>query len=153
MADTIRPYSEIGYLVADRIATITLSRPDQLNAFTQVMRDELIDAFDRADSDDDVRVVVVTGRGRAFCAGADLSAGSDTFNADRRQRSGTARTIDGGKTPVESMYMWTAKPNCLMLLAHWRRLADSRAAWTGAYDYFGWKAIKRTQPVFGRKTA
>jgi enoyl-CoA hydratase/carnithine racemase len=95
VADTIRPYSEIDYLVADRIATITLSRPDQLNAFTQVMRDELIDAFDRADSDDDVRAVVVTGRGRAFCAGADLSAGGDTFNADRRQRSGTAKTIDG----------------------------------------------------------
>ena len=97
MAHTNRPYSEIGYLVADRIATITLSRPDQLNAFTPVMRDELIDAFDRADSDDDVRAVVVTGRGRAFCAGADLSAGSDTFNADRRQRSGTttAKTIDG----------------------------------------------------------
>ena len=96
MTDAIRPYSEIDYLVADRIATITLSRPDQLNAFTQVMRDELIDAFDRADSDDDVRAVVVTGRGRAFCAGADLSSGSDTFNADRRQRSGpAAKTIDG----------------------------------------------------------
>ena len=49
MADMIRPYSEIGYLVAGRIATITLSRPDQLNAFTAVMRDELIDAFDRAE--------------------------------------------------------------------------------------------------------
>ena len=96
MADTIRPYSEIDYLAADRVATITLSRPDQLNAFTQVMRDELIDAFDRADSDDDVRAVIVTGRGRAFCAGADLSTGGDTFNADRRQRSGaTAKTIDG----------------------------------------------------------
>jgi enoyl-CoA hydratase/carnithine racemase len=96
VTDTIRPYSQIDYLVADRIATITLSRPDQLNAFTQVMRDELIDAFDRADSDDDVRAVVVTGRGRAFCAGADLSSGSDTFNADRRQRSGSAaKTIDG----------------------------------------------------------
>jgi enoyl-CoA hydratase/carnithine racemase len=96
VADTIRPYAEVDYLVADRVATITLSRPDQLNAFTQVMRGELIDAFDRADSDDDVRAVVVTGRGRAFCAGADLSAGSDTFNADRRRRSGaTATTIDG----------------------------------------------------------
>jgi len=96
VADTIRPYSEIDYLVADRIATITLSRPDQLNAFTEVMRDELIEAFDRADSDDDVRAVVVTGRGRAFCAGADLSSGRDTFNADRRQRSrATAKTIDG----------------------------------------------------------
>ena len=96
MTDTIRSYSEIGYLVADRIATITLSRPDRLNAFTQVMRDELIDAFDQADSDDNVRAVVVTGRGRAFCAGADLAAGGDTFNADRRRRSGaTAETIDG----------------------------------------------------------
>jgi len=46
VADTIRPYSEIDYLVADRISTITLSRLDQLNAFTHVMRDELIDAFD-----------------------------------------------------------------------------------------------------------
>ena len=82
MAATIPPYSEIEYLVADRIATITLNRPDRLNAFTQVMRDELIGAFDQADSDDDVRAVVVTGRGRAFCAGADLSAGGDTFNAD-----------------------------------------------------------------------
>jgi enoyl-CoA hydratase/carnithine racemase len=94
--DTVRPYSQIDYLAADRIATITLSRPDQLNAFTQVMRDELIDAFDRADSDDDVRAVVVTGRGRAFCAGADLSGGGDTFNAERRRRSGaTTKTIDG----------------------------------------------------------
>src|SRR5205814_7743651 len=84
------------YLVADRVATITLSRPDRLNAFTLVMRDELIDAFDRTDADDDVRVVVVTGRGRGFCAGADLAAGGDTFNADRRQRSGAAvETIDG----------------------------------------------------------
>jgi enoyl-CoA hydratase/carnithine racemase len=96
VADTTRPYSQIEYLVADRVATIILSRPDQLNAFTRVMRDELIDAFDRADSDDDVRAVVVTGRGRAFCAGADLSGGGDTFNADRRQPSGAAaETIDG----------------------------------------------------------
>ena len=96
MADAIQAYSEIDYLVADRIATIVLSRPDKLNAFTQVMRDELIDAFDRADADDDVRAVVVTGRGRAFCAGADLSGGGDTFNAGRRRQSGaTAETIDG----------------------------------------------------------
>ncbi|MGH3257143.1 MAG: crotonase/enoyl-CoA hydratase family protein [Streptosporangiaceae bacterium] len=96
MTDAIRSYSQIDYLVDDRVATIILSRPDKLNAFTQVMRDELIDAFDRADSDDDVRAVVVTGRGRAFCAGADLSGGGDTFNADRRRQSETApETIDG----------------------------------------------------------
>ena len=65
MADTIRPYSEIDYRVVDRIATITLDRPDQLNAFTAVMRDELIDAFGRADSDDDVRAgLSLAGDGR-----------------------------------------------------------------------------------------
>jgi enoyl-CoA hydratase/carnithine racemase len=96
VADTTRPYAEIGYVVADRIATITLSRPDKLNAFTHVMRGELIGAFDQADADDDVRAVVVTGQGRAFCAGADLAQGGDTFNAGRRQSPGAPReTIDG----------------------------------------------------------
>jgi enoyl-CoA hydratase/carnithine racemase len=73
---------QIAYEVVERIATITLDRPDQLNAFTAQMADELIAAFDRADSDDDVRVVVVTGRGRGFCAGADLSAGGGTFDPE-----------------------------------------------------------------------
>ena len=81
MADTSQRYSEIDYVVADRIATITLNRPAKLNAFTHVMRGELIGAFDQADADDDVRAVVVTGQGRAFCAGADLAQGGDTFNA------------------------------------------------------------------------
>ena len=54
-------------------------RPEQLNAFTGTMMYELIDAFDRTDGDDDVRAVIVTGRGRGFCAGADLSGGGDTF--------------------------------------------------------------------------
>jgi enoyl-CoA hydratase/carnithine racemase len=73
-------YSEIEYSVSDRIATITLDRPERLNAFTLVMRGELIDAFDRTDADDDVRAVVVTGRGRGFCAGADLGLGAGTFD-------------------------------------------------------------------------
>ena len=95
--DTAGQYSQIGYLVADGIATVTLRRPDKLNAFTHVMRGELIDAFDRTDADDEVRAVVVTGEGRAFCAGADLSGGGDTFNAEQRQRAGTisAETIGG----------------------------------------------------------
>jgi enoyl-CoA hydratase/carnithine racemase len=74
----------IRYESADRVATITLDRPDRLNAFTRQMRDELVQAFGRANADDEVRVVIVTGAGRAFCAGADLSAGTATFNYAKR---------------------------------------------------------------------
>lgn len=66
-------FRAIRYEVGDGIATITLHRPEQLNAFTDVMRDELVQAFDLSDHDDDVKTVIVTGSGRAFCAGADLS--------------------------------------------------------------------------------
>jgi len=73
-------YTQITYEVADSIATITLSRPERMNAFTDVMMREVIDAFDQVDADDDVRVVIVTGSGdRAFCAGADLGGGGGTF--------------------------------------------------------------------------
>jgi enoyl-CoA hydratase/carnithine racemase len=73
-------FEQIRYDVADHIATVTLHRPDRMNAFTGRMMHELIEAFDRADADDGVRAVIVTGAGRAFCAGADLSAGGDTFS-------------------------------------------------------------------------
>jgi enoyl-CoA hydratase/carnithine racemase len=73
-------YTQITYDVTDRIATITLNRPEQLNAFTGTMMYEMIDAFDRVDADDDVRAVIVTGAGRGFCAGADLSGGGETFS-------------------------------------------------------------------------
>src|SRR3954464_12031370 len=77
-------YEQIRYEVADSVLTITLDRPDRLNAFIPTMLGELLDAFDRADAGDDVRAVVVTGEGRAFCAGADLEAGGSTF--DYRER-------------------------------------------------------------------
>ncbi len=77
-------YETILYQVQDRILTITLNRPDKLNAFTPTMQHELIDAFDCADRDDNVRAVIVTGAGRAFCAGADLSVGAATFDRDAR---------------------------------------------------------------------
>jgi enoyl-CoA hydratase/carnithine racemase len=67
-------YSQIDYQVSEKIATITLNRPEKMNAFTGTMMNEIIDAMDRVDGDDDVRAVVFTGAGeRAFCAGADLT--------------------------------------------------------------------------------
>lgn len=76
-------FTQIRYAVADRIATVTLDRPDHRNAFSGTMADELVRAAGAADADDEVRVVLVTGAGRDFCVGADLSGGRDTFNADR----------------------------------------------------------------------
>lgn len=73
-------YTQIIYEVTDHVATVTLNRPEQLNAFTGLMMRELIHAFDTVDADDDVRVVIVTGAGRGFCAGADLSSGGETFS-------------------------------------------------------------------------
>ena len=77
-------YEQILYDVKDHILTITLNRPDKLNALTPLMRKELIDAFDQADSDDQVRTIIVTGAGRAFCAGADLGTGTETFDYQSR---------------------------------------------------------------------
>lgn len=80
-------YDTIKCELVDQILTITLNRPEKLNAFTNTMQQELIIAFDRADKEDDVRAIVVTGEGRAFCAGADLSAGADSFDIDARRGS------------------------------------------------------------------
>ena len=78
-------YETIKYDVAEQILTITLNRPDKLNAFNMTMMNELIDAFGKADADDNVRAIIVTGAGRAFCAGADLSSGADTFDRDAKR--------------------------------------------------------------------
>jgi enoyl-CoA hydratase/carnithine racemase len=88
---------QIRYDVDAAIATITLHRPEKLNAFTARMMHELIDAFERADRDDAVRAVIVTGSGRAFCAGADLSGGSGTFDHTHRTKPPTIdEHRDGG---------------------------------------------------------
>src|SRR4051794_41948136 len=89
-------FSEIRYAVADGVLTITLNRPDRLNAFTPTMMSELIQAFDAADDDDDVRAVIVTGEGRGFCAGADLARGGETFDWRGRADGGEAVPRDGG---------------------------------------------------------
>jgi enoyl-CoA hydratase/carnithine racemase len=79
-------YRTLDYSVEDRILTLTLDRPDQLNSFTLTMAEELVRAFERADRDDGVAAVVVTGRGRAFCAGMDLSADGNVFGLDESMR-------------------------------------------------------------------
>ena len=75
-------YQQIIYDIDEGILTITLNRPDKLNAFTGQMMTEMINALDRADADDTVKAIIVTGAGRGFCAGADLSSGASTFDAD-----------------------------------------------------------------------
>jgi enoyl-CoA hydratase/carnithine racemase len=89
-------FEEIRYDVDDRVLTITLNRPERLNAFTPTMGRELIEAFDRADADDDVRAVIVTGEGRGFCAGADLGAGGGTFDWRDRQTDDEVPRDGGG---------------------------------------------------------
>jgi enoyl-CoA hydratase/carnithine racemase len=89
-------YREIVYEAADGIATITLDRPERLNAFTNRMRDELLDAIDRIDADDGVRAAIVTGRGRGFCAGADLGDGVDVFARTGPAEFDPVADADGG---------------------------------------------------------
>lgn len=89
-------YETIIYEVDNGILTLTLNRPEKLNAFTGTMLQEMLDAFDRADADDEVRAIIVTGAGRAFCAGADLSGGGDTFNADTKGDRAAGMQPDGG---------------------------------------------------------
>ena len=93
-------YETLLYEVSEHILTLTLNRPDRLNAFTGTMMEELIAAFDRADADDEVRAIIVTGAGRGFCAGADLSQGAKTFDfaarEDRPDKQGTPLRPDGG---------------------------------------------------------
>lgn len=86
--------------VQDGIATLTLNRPDKMNAFTGKMMHEIIAAFDETDRRDDVKVVIVTGAGRAFCAGADLSAGAKTFDYDARTDDNSSRPQ--GVSPVRA---------------------------------------------------
>jgi enoyl-CoA hydratase/carnithine racemase len=88
-------YKELLYDVDGPVLTITLNRPDKLNAFTFTMMMELIDAFDQADADDNVRAVIVTGAGRGFCAGADLAAGDGTF--DYRDTSGNKARLEDAR--------------------------------------------------------
>jgi enoyl-CoA hydratase/carnithine racemase len=89
-------YEQLLYDVADSVLTITLNRPEALNALTPTMCSEMLDALKRAGQDDDVRVVLVTGAGRGFCAGADLSSGGGTFDYAKRGQVDEAGRDGGG---------------------------------------------------------
>jgi enoyl-CoA hydratase/carnithine racemase len=94
-------FETIRYEVAeDGVLTITLNRPDRLNAFTETMMNDLIAAFDASDADDNVRAVIVTGEGRAFCAGADLAKGGETFDWRERAESGEVPRDGGGRVAL-----------------------------------------------------
>ncbi len=94
-------FEQILTQVDDGVLTITLNRPDRLNAWTPTMGRELIAAFDQADADDEVRVVLITGAGRGFCAGADLAGGGDTFDWTKR--------ADGQQIPRDGGGMFTLR--------------------------------------------
>ena len=90
-------FETIRYEVADRVLTITLDRPERLNAFTAGMGVELIEAFERADRDDEVRAIIVTGEGRGFCAGSDLVEGGSTFDRGEGLAEGEIPRDGGGQ--------------------------------------------------------
>src|SRR6202022_778838 len=90
-------FEQIKAELAERILTITLDRPERLNAWTQTMASELIEAFDRADVDDEVGAIIITGAGRGFCAGADLAGGGETFDYRRRGVEAEQPEDNGGQ--------------------------------------------------------
>jgi len=90
-------FEQIIYELEEGVLTLTLNRPDRLNAWTAQMGLELREAFDRADADDEVRAVIVTGAGRGFCAGADLGGGGETFDYRKRGASDPVPRDNGGE--------------------------------------------------------
>jgi enoyl-CoA hydratase/carnithine racemase len=91
-------FEQITTELAEGVLTITLNRPERLNAWTARMGEELAEALDRADADDEVRAIIFTGAGRGFCAGADLATGGDTFDYRKRESDGPARDNGGQLT-------------------------------------------------------
>jgi enoyl-CoA hydratase/carnithine racemase len=105
-------FETLRYEVQDRILTLTLNRPERMNAFTGQMCEELLAAFDRADADDNVKVVIVTGEGKAFCAGSDLEKGSDTWKNHTEHLARQAQTKeryvgDGGGRVTRRIFDFT----------------------------------------------
>ena len=95
-------FEQITTELSDGIFTITLNRPERLNAWTATMGRELIEAFDTADADDDVRAIVMTGAGRGYCAGADLAAGGETFDYTARAQDASLLTPGADGVPRDN---------------------------------------------------
>jgi enoyl-CoA hydratase/carnithine racemase len=96
-------FEQITTALADRVLTITLNRPERLNAWTATMGRELIEAFDQADEDDEVGAVIVTGAGRGYCAGADLGAGGETFDYRARGPGSSLLSAAQGGVPTTAV--------------------------------------------------
>ncbi|HEY2182460.1 MAG TPA: crotonase/enoyl-CoA hydratase family protein [Solirubrobacteraceae bacterium] len=102
-------YEQITTELSDGIFTITLNRPERLNAWTATMGRELIEAFDAADADDDVRAIIMTGAGRGYCAGADLSSGGETFDYTARAQEASLLTRGAGDVPRDNGGQFTLR--------------------------------------------
>jgi len=102
-------FEQITAEVADGILTITLNRPERLNAWTATMGRELIEAFDQADADDEVRAIVMTGAGRGYCAGADLASGGETFDYRARAAEASLLSQAGGDVPRDNGGQFTLR--------------------------------------------
>jgi enoyl-CoA hydratase/carnithine racemase len=144
-ATPVTHFEQLRYEVGGHVATITLNRPDRLNAWTFRMASEIVEAFGRADADDDVRAVIVTGAGRAFCAGMDLEAGAAAFDPGdlsagevRRDEAGvqTLRTFECTKPVIAAVNGPAVGIGSTMLLPLDIRLASVDAS-------FGFVFVRR----------
>ena len=137
--ETAMEFKQIKYEVKDQVAVVTLNRPDALNAWTTIMMSEIIEALDSADADDDVRVVIFTGSGRAYCAGADLGSGgfeaSDADQAEKvlRDTAGrvTLRMFDMKKPLIGALNGHAVGVGITMTLAMDIRIASETATKIG----------------------
>jgi enoyl-CoA hydratase/carnithine racemase len=99
-------FETLRYEIEDQVLLLTMNRPERLNAFNSVMQTEFLEALDHADADDEVRAVIVTGEGRGFCAGADLSKGAETFDYDNQAEEAKAdRASNEGRQEGSNAWM------------------------------------------------
>ena len=99
-------FNTLQYQVVDHVLTLTMNRPERLNAFNSEMQREFLEALDHADQDDEIRAVIVTGEGRGFCAGADLARGAETFDYDNQDSDAQAeRSSNEGRQEGENSWL------------------------------------------------